>query len=627
MNILQYIINQPRIVKRLIVVFLDIFISIISTWTALSIRYNEIYFLNNYDLDLFILRDLQIFSLSIIIFIPIFYFFGLYNAIFRYAGISNLNKTAISLILYSLIYIIIFLIIDFWLLSTLIGFIQPFIFFGFIIFIRLIAMVVFQKIIDKESISKILIYGAGHVAVNVSKSILVDNKIKIISFLDKDKSKIGNEINGIKINDISKISNIFNKHNISHVLVGISDLKYDQKKEIIKLFKDYNTRLIFYPNLINTVNNFNDSIESNSFNYNNLLDRNNIELNKNKINFKEKIVLVSGAGGSIGSELCRQIIELQPKQILLLDHSEINLYNINNDLNYLKLKHKLETKIINILSNIQNKYKLDNIFLKYKPQYVFHAAAYKHVPIVEDNIIESINNNVIGTYNIADVSNKNFVQKFILVSTDKAVRPTNIMGATKRAAEICIQIYSKLKNDKSSGTIFSIVRFGNVVGSSGSVVPLFSKQISMGGPISLTHPEVTRFLMTIPEAVSLILYSNEISKGGEVFVLDMGDSIKIIDLAKKMIKLSGKNIKDDKNPKGDIEIKIIGLRPGEKLYEEILIGSDYKKTNDNKIYIANEKSVKKEEFLEFIGKINNFIKVSDEEQCINTLLNFIKIKD
>jgi len=623
MNILQYIINQPRIVKRLIVVFLDIFISIISTWTALSIRYNEIYFLNNYDLDLFIFRDLQIFSLSIIIFIPIFYFFGLYNAIFRYAGISNLNKTAISLILYSLLYIIVFFIIDFWMLSKLIGFIQPFIFFGYIFFIRLISMVIFQKIINNQSISKILIYGAGDTAVNVGKSISADNNIKIISYLDEDKSKIGNEINGIKINNISKISNIFNKHNISHVLVGISGLKYDQKKKIVNLFKNYNTRLLFYPNLINTVNTFNDSIESNSFNYNNLLDRNNIELNKNKINLKKKIVLVSGAGGSIGSELCRQIIELQPKQILLLDHSEINLYNISNDLTYLKLKFNLELEIVSILSNIQNKQKLSNIFLKYKPQYVFHAAAYKHVPIVENNIIESINNNVIGTYNMTDVSSANSVEKFILVSTDKAVRPANIMGSTKRAAEICVQVYSELQQNKLSPTIFSIVRFGNVVGSSGSVIPLFSKQISNGGPITLTHPEVTRFLMTIPEAASLILYSSEISKGGEVFVLDMGDSIKIIDLAKKMISLSGKNIKNEKNPKGDIEIEITGLRPGEKLYEEILIGSDYKRTSDNKIYIANEAFAKKEKFLEFIVKINNFIKASDEEQCINILTKFI----
>lgn len=623
MNILQYIINQPRIVKRLIVVFLDIFISIISTWTALSIRYNEIYFLNNYDLDLFIFRDLQIFSLSIIIFIPIFYFFGLYNAIFRYAGISNLNKTAISLILYSLLYIIVFFIIDFWTLSKLIGFIQPFIFFGYIFFIRLISMVIFQKIINNQSISKILIYGAGDTAVNVGKSISADNNIKIISFLDEDKSKIGNEINGIKINNISKISNIFNKHNISHVLVGISGLNYDQKKKIVNLFKNYNTRLLFYPNLINTVNTFNDSIELNSFNYNNLLDRNNIELNKNKINLKKKIVLVSGAGGSIGSELCRQIIELQPKQILLLDHSEINLYNISNDLTYLKLKFNLELEIVSILSNIQNKQKLSNIFLKYKPQYVFHAAAYKHVPIVEDNIIESINNNVIGTYNMTDVSSANSVEKFILVSTDKAVRPANIMGSTKRAAEICVQVYSELQQNKLSPTIFSIVRFGNVVGSSGSVIPLFSKQISNGGPITLTHPEVTRFLMTIPEAASLILYSSEIAKGGEVFVLDMGDSIKIIDLAKKMISLSGKNIKNEKNPKGDIEIEITGLRPGEKLYEEILIGSDYKRTSDNKIYIANEAFAKKEKFLEFIVKINNFIKASDEEQCINILTKFI----
>lgn len=623
MNILQYIINQPRIVKRLIVVFLDIFISIISTWTALSIRYNEIYFLSNYDSDLFIFRDLQIFSLSIIIFIPIFYFFGLYNAIFRYAGISNLNKTAISLILYSLLYIIIFFIIDFWLLSKLIGFIQPFIFFGYIFFIRLISMVIFQKIINNQSISKILIYGSGDTAVNVGKSISADNNIKIISFLDEDKSKIGNEINGIKINNISKISNIFNKHNISHVLVGISGLKYDQKKKIVNLFKNYNTRLLFYPNLINTVNTFNNSIESNSFNYNNLLDRNNVELNKNKINLKKKIVLVSGAGGSIGSELCRQIIELQPKQILLLDHSEINLYNISTDLTYLKLKFNLELEIVSILSNIQNKQKLSNIFLKYKPQYVFHAAAYKHVPIVEDNIIESINNNVIGTYNMTDVSSANSVEKFILVSTDKAVRPTNIMGSTKRAAEICVQVYSELQQNKLSSTIFSIVRFGNVVGSSGSVIPLFSKQISNGGPITLTHPEVTRFLMTIPEAATLILYSSEISKGGEVFVLDMGDSIKIIDLAKKMISLSGKNIKNEKNPKGDIEIEITGLRPGEKLYEEILIGSDYKRTSDNKIYIANEAFAKKEKFLEFIVKINDFIKASDEEQCINILTKFI----
>jgi len=297
-----------------------------------------------------------------------------------------------------------------------------------------------------------------------------------------------------------------------------------------------------------------------------------------------KVVMVTGAGGSIGSELCRQIIQLSPTKLVLFDLSEFALYTIDKELNEFKQEHDLAVEILPLMGSVQRVNRIETVMKSFAVQTVYHAAAYKHVPLVEHNVVEGVRNNIFGTYYTARAAINAKVETFVLISTDKAVRPTNIMGTTKRMAELVLQALAK----KQDSTRFCMVRFGNVLGSSGSVVPLFREQIRAGGPVTLTHPDITRYFMTIPEAAQLVIQAGAMGKGGDVFVLDMGDSVKIFDLASKIIHLSGLSIKDAQNPEGDIEIKCTGLRPGEKLYEELLIGDNVMGTTHERIMTAQE---------------------------------------
>ena len=338
-------------------------------------------------------------------------------------------------------------------------------------------------------------------------------------------------------------------------------------------------------------------------------------------NLDNKVIFISGAGGSIGSEICNQLLDHSPKKIILYDHSEYNLYTINQKLDLQKKEKNFSLDIIPILGNIKDTSSLDKVFLKHKPNYVFHAAAYKHVPMVEINSIEAIENNTIGTINLLDVSEKYQVENFSLISTDKAVRPTNIMGASKRLAELVLQARaSELKKVKSN-IIFSIIRFGNVLGSSGSVVPLFYDQIKKGGPLTITHKEITRYFMTIKEAATLVLHSTKIARGSQVFILDMGKPIRILDLAKRMIKLSGLKERSIKDTNGDIEIKIIGLRPGEKLHEELALGENIKQTSILNILEADEEFFEISVIQSIICNLKKVIKENNSVKLKSILIN------
>jgi FlaA1/EpsC-like NDP-sugar epimerase len=340
-----------------------------------------------------------------------------------------------------------------------------------------------------------------------------------------------------------------------------------------------------------------------------------LEVDVNDSLHEDKTILISGAGGSIGSELCRQIILLNPKKIVLLDHGEFNLYAIEQELAEFIQQKNLKIDLSPRLASVLDKDNLFSILQSEKVQIIYHAAAYKHVPLVESNGATSIKNNVWGTLNLAEVAIELGVEKFILVSTDKAVRPTNIMGASKRIAEMILQSLA----ERSSRTCFSMVRFGNVLGSSGSVIPLFRKQIQDGGPITLTDPEVTRYFMTIPEAAQLVLQAARMSEGGEVFILNMGEPVKILDLAKRLIDLSGLSLRDDKNPHGDIEIQVTGLRPGEKLYEELLIGDNPEPTNHPGIMKARESFMTWDELDLLLTQLNQAIIRNDELAIKDTL--------
>ncbi|MFT7389685.1 MAG: FlaA1/EpsC-like NDP-sugar epimerase, partial [Candidatus Endobugula sp.] len=332
-----------------------------------------------------------------------------------------------------------------------------------------------------------------------------------------------------------------------------------------------------------------------------------------------KIVLVTGAGGSIGSELCRQIIQRQPKAIVLLELNEYCLYKIEQELKELLKVESLNVSMFALLGSVTNRDRIAKLIKHFSVDTIYHAAAYKHVPIVEQNIVEGVSNNVIGTQVVAEEAAKADVGYFILVSTDKAVRPTNVMGATKRFAEMILQQLATTK----TATVFSMVRFGNVLGSSGSVVPLFRRQIQQGGPITVTHKEITRFFMTIPEAASLVIQAGSMAEGGDVFVLDMGEPVKIVDLAIRMVQLSGLELQTDANPDGDIKIEYTGLRPAEKLYEELLLGDDITGTDHSKIMVANETCLDNEVLSECLINLQAAIKSNDCEQLRKTLVRAV----
>lgn len=424
----------------------------------------------------------------------------------------------------------------------------------------------------------VLIIGAGSAGRLIIKELYENQQLqkKPIGIVDDNKSKIGKKIYNTRvIGTCEDIKSIVENYEVDEIIFSIANIENKRKKEIINICKSCKCVVKTIPGIYEIIDGKVDIKNIRNVEIEDLLGRETININTKEISnyLENKTILVTGGGGSIGSELCRQIAKVNPKKLILLDIYENNAYEIQQEL-IRKYKDKLNLEVI--VGSIRDENRLDSIFAKYKPEVVFHAAAHKHVPLMEKSPCEAIKNNVFGTKNVALMADKYKVKRFVLISTDKAVNPTNIMGATKRCAEMIIQTM----NERSK-TEFVAVRFGNVLGSNGSVIPLFKKQIEEGGPITVTHPEVTRFFMTIPEAVSLVIQAGAMAKGGEIFVLNMGESVKIVDLAKNLIHLSGFE------PDVDIKIEFSGLRPGEKLYEELLMDEEgLKQTNHNKIFIG-----------------------------------------
>ena len=425
---------------------------------------------------------------------------------------------------------------------------------------------------------KVLIIGAGSAGRLIIKELYENQQLqkKPIGIIDDNKNKLGKKIHNIPvIGTCEDIKRIAKDYEVDEIIFSIANIENKRKKEIIEICKSCKCVVKTIPGIYEIIEGKVDIKNIRDVEIEDLLGRETININTKEISnyLENKTILVTGGGGSIGSELCRQIAKVNPKKLILLDIYENNAYEIQQEL-IRKYKDKLNLEVI--VGSIRDEKRLDSIFAKYKPEVVFHAAAHKHVPLMEKSPCEAIKNNVFGTKKVALMSHIYGVKRFVLISTDKAVNPTNIMGATKRCAEMIIQTM----NERSK-TEFVAVRFGNVLGSNGSVIPLFKKQIEEGGPITVTHPEVTRFFMTIPEAVSLVIQAGAMAKGGEIFVLNMGESVKIVDLAKNLIHLSGFE------PDVDIKIEFSGLRPGEKLYEELLMDEEgLKQTNHNKIFIG-----------------------------------------
>ena len=573
---LLQITELKRLTKQLIMIIVDSIVIIISLLCAFSLRLDW-YWPNG---DLF----WQIF-LSPIIAIPIFYSFGLYQSIIRYIGLEAFWNVLKAVSVYALIYgAIVFLtgiygtprsviIINWGLALLLIS--------GSRLFGRWLLLDAHKIKVNLKKIT-VLIYGAGSAGRQLSLALKHSDEYAPKAFIDDQKDLQGTVINGIKVYSSKKLTGLINQHKVQEVLLAIPSASRARRQKIINLLDPMKVVVKSLPGMAEIAQGKIKVEDLRSVNINDLLGRDTIPANTELLrrNILNKVVLITGAGGSIGSELSRQIFKLKPKILILFEISESALYSINSEL----LNKNKNIKIIPILGSVLNKKRVTQVLKYFNVQTIYHSAAYKHVPMVEFNNIEGINNNIFGTLNCAQCAIDAQVETFVLISTDKAVRPANTMGTTKRIAEMILQALSK----KQHLTSLSIVRFGNVLGSSGSVIPLFSEQIKMGGPITVTSKKMIRYFMTIPEAVELVLQAGAMGADGDVFVLDMGKPVLIKELAEKMINLSGLKIKDDNNPEGDIEIQYTGLRPGEKLFEELLIEGSISPTDNSMIMRAEE---------------------------------------
>lgn len=449
---------------------------------------------------------------------------------------------------------------------------------------------------------RVLIVGAGEAGNMIVRELFKRPELKKmpVGVVDDDKNKQGKCVYDVPVlGTIDDVEQIVKNHCIDEIIICIANINPKRKREIINICKKTDAKIKTIPGIYEIIDGKVNITKFRDVQIEDLLGREPIKMNLDDMNgiIKDKIIMVTGGGGSIGSELCRQIVKYEPKQLVLIDIYENNAYDIQQEIK----RHFPEIDLKVLIASVRDEHKIDKIFEQYKPEIVFHAAAHKHVPLMEDSPCEAIKNNVFGTQNVVNLSDKYNVKKFVLISTDKAVNPTNIMGATKRCCEMIVQT-----KNKTSKTEFVAVRFGNVLGSNGSVVPLFKKQIEEGGPVTVTHEEVTRFFMTIPEAVSLVLQASAMAKGGEIFVLDMGEPVKIIDLARNLIKLSGFE------PNVDIKIEVTGLRPGEKLYEEVLMDEEgLQKTSNNQIRIGRPIEIDKAEFKK---ELNILKRVADNDQ-------------
>ena len=605
------IINLPRYTKRIIAILIDVGICIICTWLAFYLRLEEFVKIND-------VTTLAV-EISILIAIPIFWLMGLYKTIFRFQGSSIIFTVLIATSVYALLYFAVIGIYGIQGIPRSIGIIQPILLFLSIslsrISIKFLFLTNFKKSKNKTNV---LIYGAGSAGRQLLTSLESNLEMKVVGFLDDDSQFHRQKILGKTVYDPLNIDKLINKKNIEIVLLALPSIIRQKRNQIINNLNKYKVIVKTLPSVQDIVDGKVSVSDIKYLSIDDLLNREQVKPNLELLskNISSKVVMVTGAGGSIGSELSRQIIKLNPKTLILVELSEFALYKINEDLKNINKS----IKIIPLLINIQNKTKIEHVFNTFNIDTVYHAAAYKHVPLVEENICESVKNNVFGTFILAEAALKNNISNFVLISSDKAVRPTNIMGATKRLAEICVQSLYDNQNQQSK---FAIVRFGNVLQSSGSVIPKFKQQIKEGGPLTLTHPDVTRYFMTITEASQLVIQAGAMAEKCEVFVLDMGESIKIKDLIVKMIKLSGLSIKNNKNLEGDIEIKITGLRPGEKLYEELLIGDNPQKTFHEKIQKAQDPFISFNKLKIDLDHLLNLIEENKVEDVKNVLSKLV----
>jgi FlaA1/EpsC-like NDP-sugar epimerase len=611
-NLLIKVLNSSRKTKRFITLSVDAFFIVFSFWTALFIRLDSMAPFANIEYWLVLLAVLPI---SISIFIKL----GLYRAVLRYMS----SKAVWAIVAGTLLSTSALVLIAFF--STIaIPRTMPLIYAALILLsvggARLIVRALIAQFAGSNK-KPVVIYGAGSAGRQLANGLTAGPEYFVSAFIDDDLSKQRSIIQGISVVDLSSLRGLITDGKAHKILLALPSASRSRRNQIISLLEHMSVKVQTIPGIKDVIEGTDTGDEIVDVEIEDLLGREPVtplpQLMAQHITSKN--VMVSGAGGSIGSELCRQILKYRPVKLVLFELSEFGLYEIEKELSEYILKNGLQTQLFPIMGSVQRINRVENVMRAFGVHTIYHAAAYKHVPLVEHNVVEGVRNNVFGTYYTARAAINAKVETFVLISTDKAVRPTNIMGASKRMAELVLQALDKSKIN--TGTRFCMVRFGNVLGSSGSVVPLFRRQIKEGGPITLTHEDITRYFMTIPEAAQLVIQAGAMGKGGDVFVLDMGESVRIKDLAVKMVRLSGLDVKDETNPDGDIEIKCTGLRPGEKLYEELLIGDNVLDTFHERILMANEAMLTWDDLSVILDNLDKACHNFEHEQIRQILLD------
>ncbi|HAS6078402.1 polysaccharide biosynthesis protein [Vibrio vulnificus] len=613
MDKLAYIWSLPRVHKRLISLAIDTLLITFSFFMAIWVRHGEVAVSVSAETWLTLAG-------TVVVTLIAFTRLGLYRAVLRYLTFHALTVVVLGALISALS------------ITTFAYFFNaevprtvPVIYMTFLALLCGGARMMVRSLIvqaSRKGCERVLIYGAGSTGRQLAIALRNAETYQVKGFIDNDPSLENTIIQGLTVHSSQQISRLVEKQEIEKILLAMPRATRSERKAIIDGLLHLPVEVLTVPDFKDIVNGNATVDELKDVAIEDLLGRDPVEPNPElmKANVHGKVVMVTGAGGSIGSELCRQIVRQKPKTLILFELSEYGLYEIDKELSGMVEAMQLEVEIIPLLGSVQRINRLSATMRAFGVQTVYHAAAYKHVPLVEYNVVEGVRNNVFGTYYSAKAAIEAGVESFVLISTDKAVRPTNVMGTSKRMAELALQALAAKENDKVNGTRFCMVRFGNVLGSSGSVIPLFKRQIEEGQAITVTHPDIIRYFMTIPEAAQLVIQAGAMGKGGDVFVLDMGEPVKIVDLAKNLIQLSGLEVKSSDNPNGDIEIKFTGLRPGEKLYEELLIGDNVEGTDHERIMTANEQFLPLEEFNQILDNLDRACHEFDHETIRQILL-------
>lgn len=613
---------MPRVAKRALALLVDSSFCVLTIWLAYCFRLNEWTVLTG-------VQWLPVF-VSLCMALPIFIVMGMYRAIFRYANLAAFITVLKAIAIYGFAFMTIFTALSVPGVPRTVGILQPFLLLIGIglsrLGIRYWLGDAYQRILHKNMLAKVLIYGAGKAGRQLAAALTNSAELNVVGYLDDDPRLKGGVMGGLPIYDPSDLPVLAEALGVHNVLLALPSASRQRRNEILEHIRKARVNVRTLPDLTALAQGRVAVSDIRELEIEDLLGREAVAPRQELLDkaMRNKVVMVTGAGGSIGGELCRQILRNAPSSLILLDQNEFALYNIDAELRKLAELYEHENlQIVPILCSVRDQDRMEHIIQSWRPQTLYHAAAYKHVPLVEHNAVEGIKNNVMGTLVAARAAHKYGVSNFVLISTDKAVRPTNVMGASKRLAEMVLQALAAESAADRMRTNFSMVRFGNVLGSSGSVVPLFRQQIKEGGPVTLTHREITRYFMTISEASQLVIQAGAMGEGGDVFLLDMGEPVRIADLARKMVELSGLTVRDDNSPEGDIELSVTGLRPGEKLYEELLIGDNPETTEHPRIMKAREDFLFWPELLKKLNALNAALDRNDMVAARATLAELV----